>query len=463
MADQSPTQFDAIIVGTGQAGPPLAGKLTAAGMSVAIIERKHFGGTCVNTGCTPTKALIASAREAHMARRAGDFGIRVGDVRVDMERVKARKDGIVRPKTEGVERWLRDMENCTVYDGHARFEGPHEVRVGETLLRGERIFVNVGARANIPDIPGLQSVPYLTDSSMMEVDFLPRHLVVVGAGYVALEFAQMYRRFGSEVTIIERGDRIAKNEDTDISQALREILEGEGVDIRLNTSPTEIRPNDDGGVELSLETEEGPDRISGSHLLIATGRRPNTDNLGLEAAGVERDERGHIQVDDALRSSQPHIWALGDCNGQGAFTHTSYNDHQIVAANLLEDVGRRVSERIPVYAIFTDPPLGRVGMTERKVRESGRKALVGTMPMEKVARAQERSETAGLMKLLVDAESGEFLGAALLGVGCDEVVHLLVDMMAAKAPYQTVRDAVHIHPTVSELIPTLLEDLTPLD
>lgn len=463
MPEQSPLEYDAVIIGTGQAGPPLAGKLTAAGMSVAIIERKRFGGTCVNTGCTPTKALIASAREAHMARRASDFGVRIGsDVKVDMQAVKARKDAIVRPKTEGVESWLREMENCTVHTGHAVFEAPNLVRVDEIAMRAERIFINVGARANIPDISGLESVPYLTDSSMMEIDFLPEHLLIVGGGYVALEFAQMYRRFGSDVTILERGDRIAKKEDPDISRTLQEILERDGVRVRLNSSPGAVRSGENDRVELSVESEGRAETVSGSHLLIATGRRPNTDDLGLDAAGIRHDERGYIEVDETLRTSQPHVWALGDCNGQGAFTHTSYNDHEIVAANLLESVGRWVSDRIPVYAIYTDPPLGRVGITEAEARKKGLNALVGRLPMEQVARAQERSETNGLMKIIVDGESGEFLGAALLGIGCDEVVHLLVDMMAAKAPYQTVRDAVHIHPTVAELIPTLLERLEPI-
>lgn len=456
-------QYDAIIIGTGQAGPPLAGKLTDAGMTIAIVERKRFGGTCVNTGCTPTKALIASARAAHMARRADDFGVVVsGGVAVDMKKVKSRKDQIVRPKSENVEAWLRDMDGCTVYTGHARFEGPHEIRVGETLLRGDRIFIDVGARAIIPDISGIETVPYLTDSSMMEIDVLPEHLVILGGGYVALEFGQMYRRFGSEVTIVERAPRIASSEDADVSDAVRELLENEGIRVLTESEAVEVEYGEDGRVTLSIDRKGKESAISGSHLLVAAGRRPNTDDLGLSVAGVETDERGYIKVDDELKTSQPHLWALGDCNGQGAFTHTAYNDHEIVAANLLDGGERSVAERIPVYAIYVDPPLGRVGMTESDIRDSGRTALIGKMAMKNVARAQERSETAGFMKILVDAETEAFLGAALLGINCDEVVHLLIDAMAAKASYKTVRDAVHIHPTVAELIPTLLQDLKPL-
>ncbi len=463
MPDHQPVQYDAIIIGTGQAGPPLASKLTAAGMTVAIVERKRFGGTCVNTGCTPTKALVASARAAYMARRAGDFGVEVGGgITVDMKKVKARKDEIVRPGTEGIERWLRNMAGCTVYTGHARFEGPHEVRVDDTLLQGTRIFVNVGARAMVPDIPGLHSIPYLTDPSIMEIDVLPEHLIILGGGTVALEFGQMYRRFGSEVTIVERGPRLAGKEDADVSAEIREILEREGVHVLTDAEAMAAEHGNDGALELSVQRDGEEIVLNGSHVLVAAGRIPNTGDLGLENVAIKTDERGFIQVDDELRSSQPHVWALGDCNGRGAFTHTSYNDHEVVAANLLDGGNRSIVGRNLVYAIYVDPPLGRAGLTEAQVRDSGRRALIGKMAMKDVARAKERSETAGFMKVLVDADSEEILGAALLGIGCDEVVHLLIDVMAAKAPYTTVRDAVHIHPTVAELIPTLLQDLKPL-
>lgn len=463
MSDSSVHEYDAIIIGTGQAGPPLAGKLTSAGMKVAIVERARFGGTCVNTGCTPSKALVASARSAHMARRAGDFGVTLnGGVNVDMKKVKARKDGLVRPKREGVESWLRDMSGCTVHTGHARFEGPHEVRVGGTLLRGERIFINVGARALVPGIPGLDRVPHLTDSTMMDLDKLPRRLMIIGGGYVALEFAQIFRRFGSEVVIVEQKPHIAGGEDPDISEAIRRVLEGEGVEVLTEAEATGVQQDEDGAIILSFKSGESESTRSGSHLLVAVGRMPNTDDLGLEDAGIKTDARGHIETDDRLQTSLAHVWALGDCNGKGAFTHTSYNDHEIVAANLLEGANRSVTDRVMAYAIYTDPPLGRVGMSERDLRESGRKALIARMPMENVARAQERSETAGLMKILIDEESECILGAALLGISCDEVVHLIIDTMAAGAPYTTIRDAMHIHPTVAELIPTMLHNPEPL-
>lgn len=453
--------FDAIIIGTGQSGPALARRLAAAGMTVAIAERKRFGGTCVNTGCTPTKTLVASARAAHLARRAADFGVEIdAPVRVDMERVKARKDALVRRSTEGVETSLRETPNCTVYHDHAAFEGPRQVRVGEELLEADRIFVNVGARARVPPIPGLESVPYLTDSSIMEVDFLPEHLLLIGGSYIGLEFAQIYRRFGSRVTVIETAPRLIPREDEDVSQAVREILEKEG--IRVITSAPDYAVRGSEG-RVHLETGDGePAKVEGSHLLIGVGRIPNTDDLGLDKAGVETDEAGYIRVDDTLRTNVEGIWALGDCNGRGAFTHTSYNDFQIVAANLLEGGSRRVSDRIPAYALYIDPPLARVGMSEAEVRASGRKALIATMPMTGVARARERSETEGFMKVLVDAESEEILGAALLGIEADEVIHLILDVMYAGKPYTLIRDAMHIHPTVSELIPTLLEELKPL-
>lgn len=454
--------YDAIVIGTGQAGPSLAARLAGAGMRTAIVERKLFGGTCVNTGCIPTKTLVASARAAYMARRGADFGVVVnGQVAVDMKKVKARKDGVVRQSNEGVEKWLKSMENLTVYEGHARFEGPRTIRVGNDLLEAEKVFINVGARAFVPPLPGLETVDYLTNSSMMAVDYLPEHLIVVGGSYIGLEFSQMYRRFGSQVTIVEMADRLITRDDEDVSDTVREILESEGVNIRLKAECISVEKRGEGvGVKLDCGTD--PREVRGSHLLLAVGRRPNTHDLGLDKAGVAVDERGFIVVDDQLRTSVPGIWALGDCNGKGAFTHTAYNDFEIVAGNLLDKDARRVSDRIVAYALYIDPPLGRAGLTEAEVRKSGRKALIAKRAMKRIGRAREKGETAGFMKVLVDAESKEILGAAILGVGGDEIIHSILDVMYAKKPYTLIQRAVHIHPTVSELIPTMLADLKPL-
>lgn len=457
-----PTHFDAIIIGAGQAGPPLAGRLTQAGRKVAMIERKLFGGTCVNTGCIPTKTLVASAYVAHKVRTAKTYGIAIdGQVSVDMKAVKARKEEVLLKSRNGVEGWLRSMQNCTVYDGHARFESSHEVRVGDELLSADQIFVNVGGRASIPDMPGVDKVPYLTNVSMLELDTLPRHLVIVGGSYIGLEFGQIFRRFGSEVTIIEKASRLVQREDEDVSAAIKDFLEKEGIRIRLNAECIHLELR---GEEVAVGVNCGSDGTEsvGSHILLAVGRRPNTDDLGLEKAGVEMDAHGYIKVNDQLRTNVPGIWALGDCNGKGAFTHTSYNDFEIAAANLLDNDPRRVSDRIPAYALYTDPPLGRIGMTEEAVRKSSKPALIGTRPMTKVGRAVEKGETDGFMKVLVDAATKEILGASILGTGGDEAIHCILDVMYARAPYTTIQRAVHIHPTVSELIPTVFGDLKPL-
>lgn len=452
--------FDAIIVGAGQAGPPLAGRLTAAGQRVAVIERKLMGGTCVNTGCIPTKTMVASAHAARLARRGAEYGVGTGTVSVDMAKVKARKDEIMLGNRKGVEDWLEGMKRCTVFRGHAVFADPHTLRVGDDVLHADRIFLNVGGRAVVPDIPGLSDVDFLTNVSVLELDTVPTHLVIVGGSYIALEFAQMYRRFGARVTVVERGPRLALREDEDVSSTVEEILRAEGIDIIVGADDIRITKAGNG---FELVPREGAAPVHGSHLLLAVGRRPNTDDLGLEAAGVQTDARGYITVDDELKTSVEHIWAMGDCNGRGAFTHTSYNDFEIVAANLLDDDPRRVSDRITTYALYIDPPLGRAGMTVDQVRSSGRKALVGKRPMTRVGRAVEKGETQGFMKVVVDAETQEILGAAILGVGGDEAIHGILDVMSAKTPYTTLSRTMHIHPTVSELIPTMLQELSPLD
>jgi pyruvate/2-oxoglutarate dehydrogenase complex dihydrolipoamide dehydrogenase (E3) component len=453
---------DAIVIGTGQSGPALARRLVAAGQDVAIIERKFFGGTCVNSGCTPTKTLVASAYAAFLARRASDYGVTIGGpVGVDMKAVKARKDAVVEPSRLGVERSLKTLEGCTVYEGHARFIAEKKVAVNGSELAADRIFINVGARAAIPPIPGLEHVPYLTNSSMMDIDFLPAHLIILGGSYVGLEFAQVYRRFGSEVTVIELAPRLIAREDADVSQAVADFLKEEGIDVRVGSKVVGVEKRGN-AIAVKVESAGAVSQVAGTHVLVAIGRRPNTDDLGLDKAGIATDARGYIQVDDQLRTSAAGIWALGDCNGRGAFTHTSWNDFEIVAANLLDNDQRRVSERITAYALYTDPPLGRAGMTEAEVRKTGKPALISTMAMEDVSRAYEKGETKGFMKILVDRDSKQILGASLLGLAGDEVIHCILDLMYAKAPYTVMQRAMHIHPTVSEFIPTMLGELRPL-
>ena len=456
------TRFDAIVIGTGQSGPALAARLAAAGRKVAIVERKRFGGTCVNNGCVPTKTLVASAYAAHLARRAGDYGVMIeGPVRVDMKRVKARKDEVAVRASEGVEKWMKGTANLTVIEGHASFASPNSIRVNDQVLEAENIFINVGGRAMVPPIPGLESVEYLTNSSIMEVDFLPEHLVIIGGSYIGLEFAQMYRRFGAKVTVVEKAVQIIGREDAEVSRAIREILEGEGVSFETGIEELSVEKRG-AQIVVKAERKSGTREVAGSHLLLAVGRVPNTGDLGLAHAGVRVDSRGYIEVDDQLRTSVPGIWAIGDCNGRGAFTHTSYNDYEIVADNLLNADHRKVSDRITAYGLFIDPPLARVGMTDAEIRKSGRRALVGMRPMSRVGRAVEKGETQGFMRIAVDADTKEILGAALLGVGADEAVHCILDVMYAKAPYTVLQRAVHIHPTVAELIPTILGELVPM-
>ena len=453
--------FDAIVIGAGQAGPPLTSRLTASGLKVAMIERGKFGGTCVNTGCMPTKTLVASAYAAHLARRGGDFGVMLdGPVRIDMQRVRQRAATVSHNASNNVERWLRGMNGCTVFQGSARFEGPKDIRVGTELICAPRIFINVGGRAVVPDMPGVKEISYLTNTSMIELDRVPGHLVVIGGSYIGLEFAQMYRRFGAKVTVVEKAPRLISREDPDVSQAVRDFLEKEGIAIRASAECITFAKGNP-GVRVGVDCTEGEPEIIGSDVLLAMGRRPNTDDLGLDRAGVEIDSRGFIVVDDGLQTNVPGIWALGDCNGRGAFTHTAYNDYEIVAANLLDGDKRRVSDRVPGYALFVDPPLGRVGMTEAQVRARGKPYLVATRPMTRVGRAVEKDETYGFMKILADPTTKQILGASILGTGGDEAIHGILDAINAKIPYDQLRWAVPIHPTVSELIPTVLGDLRP--
>ena len=457
------TKYDAIVIGTGQSGPALAGRLNQEGLKTAIIERKLVGGTCVNVGCTPTKTLVGSARIAHAAREAGRFGVSIaGEISVDMRRVKARMDEVAGASNKGVTNWLEGMDNVDLIRGHAQFVGAHSIEVNGDVLEAEYIFINVGARARVPDWEGLNEVPFFTNSSIMEVDFLPEHLIIVGGSYIGLEFAQIYRRFGSEVTVVEMGDRIIGRDDEDVSAAVQEILEGEGVKFRLQADCIEARATDS-GIAIRVTCEDGPEEETGSHLLLAVGRIPNTGDLGLDKAGIESNQFGGINVDDHLRTNVPGVWAIGDVNGRGAFTHTSHNDYEIVAANLFDDDPRRVSDRILCYGLFVDPPLGRIGMTENEVRASGRRALIGKRMMTRVSRAREFGDTRGFIKIIVDADSEEILGAAILGLSGDEAIHCLLDTMYARKPYTVISRAVHIHPTVTELIPTVLQEMVPLE
>lgn len=454
--------FDAIIIGAGQAGPSLAGRLTAAGKTVALIERHLFGGTCVNTGCMPTKTMVASAYAAHMAGRSGDFGIGItGPIQIDMKRIKARAEAVATNARTNIEEWLRGMAGLTVFNGHARFEAADTVQVGENVLSAQSIFINVGGRAAVPDIPGIDRVGYLTNTSILKLEVVPRHLIVIGGSYIGLEFAQMFRRFGAEVTIIEKGPRPVAREDSDISEAIRAILQSEGIVVRTDANCIELLQHPD-GVAVGVDCALGEPVVTGSHVLLAVGRRPNTDDLGLHRAGVKTDSKGYVVVDEFLSTSVPGIWALGDCNGRGAFTHTAYNDYEIVATNLLDGAERRVSDRVSAYALFIDPPLGRIGLSEAEARKAGRPLLLGTRLMSRVGRAIEKGETSGVMKIVADADTGQILGAAILGVGGDEAIHGILNIMNSKVPYPALQWAVPIHPTVSELIPTVLGDMVPV-
>jgi pyruvate/2-oxoglutarate dehydrogenase complex dihydrolipoamide dehydrogenase (E3) component len=454
--------FDNIIIGAGQAGPPLAARLTAAGQSVAFVERHLFGGTCVNTGCTPTKAMVASAYVAHEVERAAEYGILATSQGIDFAAVQARRDDLVAASRNGVEKALRDDPRVSVFIGTATFKNSNTIEVGGDTLTAPRIFLNVGCRASVPNIPGIDDVPFLDNTSLLALPIVPKHLLIVGGSYIGLEFAQMYRRFGAKVTVIERSPRLLPREDEDVSACVRSILEAEGIEVRLDAECIALKSHSE-GVAVTSHCNAAEDAAVGSHVLLAVGRIPNTADLGLTAAGIETDGKGYITVDDRCQTNVEGIYAIGDCNGRGAFTHTAYNDFEIVAANLLDNDARSIADRIPCYAVYIDPPLARIGRTETEVRKSGRPALIATHPMAKVHRAVEKGESLGFMKVLVDAETHRILGASLLGVGCDEAIHGMLDTMYAGAPYTTVSRAVHIHPTVSELIPTLLQSLKPLE
>ncbi|HEY3597051.1 MAG TPA: FAD-containing oxidoreductase [Paraburkholderia sp.] len=465
-----PQHFDAIVIGTGQGGSPLAVRLGASGRKTAVIERDLFGGTCVNVGCTPTKAYVASARTAHVARHAADFGVQVsGAIAVDLAQVKARKDRIIGQSRNGVETWLRNAQNVTVFTGHARFSGPRAISIsghgGEPVaeLNADEIFINTGTRAVIPALEGIERIRYFTNSTLLDLTELPEHLAIVGGSYIALEFAQVFRRFGSRVTVIVRGDRVLAREDADFAQNVQKVLAREGIVFRFGVEPARVEALNGDGTGVRIAFGAGEPSIEASHLLFATGRRPNTDDLGVAAAGIACDKHGAIPVDGQLRTNVPGVWAIGDVNGRGAFTHTSYDDFQIVAANLLDGGKRSVDNRIMAYAVFVDPPLARVGLSESDVRKSGRPALIATMPMSRVGRARERGETDGFMKVLVDPQTKQILGATILGIEGDEAIHTFIDIMTAGAPYPTLQYAMHVHPTISELVPTLLDGLAPLE
>lgn len=447
--------FDAIFIGAGQAGPFLAARMAEKGMKVALIERKFLGGTCVNAGCMPTKTLVASARAAQVARRGAEYGVQIpGEIAIDMKTVRGRAETVTMNARNGLSGWFDGIKTMTVIYGHARFTAPKEVAVNGETLTAPKIFLNVGARPTIPDTPGLADIDYLTSTGIIHLDSLPKHLAVIGGSYIGLEFAQMYRRFGADVTVIERGPKLASREDEDISDAIADILRSEGIKIHTDVNNISFAKSANGAT-ITVDSET----IEASHVLVATGRTPNTDDLGLDVAGVATDKHGFITVDDRLATNVDSIWALGDCNGHGAFTHTSYNDFEIAAANLLDGGDRKVSSRIPAYALYIDPPLGRVGMTEKQARASGRKILVSTRPMSRVGRANERGETKGFMKVIADAETKEILGAAILGIEGDEAIHGFIDAMNAGTTYPVLQWSMPIHPTVSELIPTLLGDL----
>src|SRR5712691_2633129 len=455
-------KYDAIIIGSGQGGTPLARRLADLGKTVALIERKELGGTCINTGCTPTKTMIASAQVAHYARNATRWGVQTTGVTVDLPAIVARKDRIVQRFRAGHQRRVDARANLHLYRGAARFLTPHSIRVGEQVVEGEQIFIDTGTRPSIPRVPGLEAVPYLTNATIMELSALPEHLLVLGGGYIGLEFGQMFHRFGSAVTVIHQHGQILPREDADVVTELQKALEAEGLHFLLNARTTKVEQNH-GQITLTLERADGSRTVSGSHLLVATGRTPNTEELDLDNAGVETDKDGFITVNSRLETNVSGIWALGDVKGGPAFTHISYNDFQIIYGNLVEGKNLSTEHRIVPYAVFTDPQLGGVGITEKEARVKGYRLKIGTLPMTAVARAIEREETAGLMKLVVDAATDRILGASILASEGGELVQILGAVMLAGAPYSLLKGAIFIHPTLAEGFWTLMEEVKPVD
>jgi pyruvate/2-oxoglutarate dehydrogenase complex dihydrolipoamide dehydrogenase (E3) component len=455
-------RFDAIVIGSGQGGNPLAYALADHGWTVALIEKAYLGGTCVNTGCTPTKTMVASAQVAHYARDASRWGVKVENVRVDLPAVVARKNAVVQKFRAGHERNIKKRPNLHLYRGHARFLAPRRLQIAHDVIEGERIFINVGTRPDPPTLKGLETAGYLTNESLMELRVIPEHLVVLGGGYIGLEFGQMFRRFGSRVTVIHRGNQLLAREDADVSEALRTALETDGVEFHLASNPIKVEKQQD-RIMVTIATGQQTETVAGTHLLAATGRKPNTDDLGLDKAGVAVDSRGYINVNGRLETAVPGIWALGDVKGGPAFTHISYNDFQIAYANIIDGKNLSIENRYLPYSLFTDPQLGRVGMTEREARATGRKLKIGTYPMASVARAIERDETAGFMKIIVDAENDRILGASILGIEGGELVQILGALILANAPYTVLKGAVFIHPTLAEGFFGLLDSVQPVN
>ncbi len=453
------SHFQHLILGTGQATGTLLGDLLPTGESIAVIEGDRIGGTCVNTGCTPTKALVATAKVAHMVRRAPEYGIRPNGLEIDFAAVRARMNAI--RDNSGMASWITSAENVTLYEDWGRFEGPRRIRVGEEVLTADRVYINAGARPLVPEITGLDSVPWLDHSRLLELTEVPEHLIVVGGSYIGLEFSQIFRRLGAEVTVIERGSQLVFREDADVAESIKEILELEGIQVSLDASVVGVGPEGDGvSVTISQAGEER--QVTGSHLLVAIGRVPNSDLLDADAAGIRLDERGFIEVDDYCRTSAEGVFAVGDINGQGAFTHTSVNDAEIVLDQMRGGT-RKLSDRIPVYALFIDPPLGRVGMSEKEAVEKGHNVMKATRPMSRISRAKEMGETLGFAKLLVDGDTDQILGAAILGPGGDEIVNMFAAYMYSGLPCREFRKSVLVHPTVSELMPWILDALEPVD
>jgi len=455
-------KYDAIIIGSGQAANPLSNRLADRGWSVALIEKAHLGGTCINTGCTPTKTMVHRAQVAHYARNAARWGVRAGAVSVDLAQVVAQKNQIVQRFRGGHQKHIEQRPNLHLHKGQARFVSSRQVRVGDELLESEKIFIDAGARPLIPSIPGLDATGYLTNESIMELTDVPEHLIVLGGGYIGLEFGQMFRRFGSEVTVIHQSGQILPREDGEIAAELKKALEAEGIKFLLNARTTRAEKKN-GSLALTVEADNSLSTVTGSHLLVATGRQPNSEDLGLEKAGVETDKNGFIKVNSRLETNVPGIWALGDVKGGPAFTHISYNDFQIVYANLVEGRNLSIENRTVPYCVFTDPQLGGVGMTEKEARGKGHKLKIGKAPMSGVARAIERDETAGLMKLVVDAANDKILGASILASEGGELVQILSTLMLGGLPYTLLKGAVYIHPTLAEGFFSLMDDVKPVD